>query len=104
MRAVFYVLTVFSVIGLAIWAYGQNHQTQTAMNEARDLRREIRSLTEALAVQRAEWAYLNRPQRLRALVNLNFERLDLLPLEGRQFGQIDEIAYPLPATASEDSM
>ncbi|MEZ5751138.1 MAG: cell division protein FtsL [Paracoccaceae bacterium] len=104
MRAVFYVLTVFAVIGLAIWAYGTNHKTQTAMNEARDLRREIRSLTEALAVQRAEWAYLNRPQRLRALVYLNFERLDLLPLEGRQFGQIDEIAYPAPVARSEDSM
>lgn len=95
MRALFYLLSAFAVIGLAIWAYDQNQKTQVALREVRDLRGEIRSLHEALDVQRAEWAYLNRPQRLRALVQMNFERLALLPLQGSQFGQIEEIPYPL---------
>ncbi|HPD91812.1 MAG: cell division protein FtsL [Rhodobacter sp.] len=95
MRALFYVLSAFAVMGLAIWAYGQNQKTQVALRDVRGLRAEIRSLHEALGVQRAEWAYLNRPQRLRALAEMNFGRLGLLPLEGSQFGQIDEIPYPL---------
>lgn len=104
MRAVFYLLAAFGVIGLAIWAYDQNQKTQTALREVRSLRAEIRSLTEALDVQRAEWAYLNRPQRLRTLVQMNFARLNLLPLEGRQFGQIGEIPYPLIAPAPENQL
>jgi len=95
MRGVFYVLSAFAVIGLAIWAYDQNDRTQRAKDEVRDLRREIRSLSEAMDVQRAEWAYLNRPERLQALADLNATRLGLVPLEGRQFAQIDEIAYPV---------
>jgi len=104
MRSLFYVLSAFAVIGLAIWAYGQNHRTQQAKNEVRELRAEIRSLREALGVQQAEWAYLNRPERLRALADMNFARLGLLPLVGTQFGTIDEIGYPLPASRSEDAL
>jgi hypothetical protein len=103
MRTLFYVLSAFAVIGLAIWAYDQNDRTQRAMNEVRDLRREIHSLREALSVQRAEWAYLNRPERLRALVEMNATRLGLVPLTGPQFGQIDEIVYPLPAGMAPDT-
>lgn len=102
MRALFYVLTAFGVIGLAIWAYGVNQQTQTAMREARHLRSEIRQLQESLHVQRAEWAYLNRPQRLRALVEMNFARLGLAALEGRQFGQIDEVPFPMLLSRSDE--
>ena len=104
MRALFYVLSAFAVMGLAIWAYDQNQKTQTALNEVRSLRAEIRSLHEAVSVQRAEWAYLNRPQRLRALVEMNYSRLGLMPLQGAQFGQIGEIPYPLIAPQPEGSL
>jgi hypothetical protein len=97
MRGLGYLLTVLTVVGLAVWAYGQNHQTQTAMNEARELRREIRQLREGIEVQRAEWAFLNRPDRLRVLVDMNFTRLGLVPMTADRFGRIDEIAYPMPA-------
>jgi len=101
MRLVGYVLSVLAVIGLAVWSYGQNHQTQQAMAEVRDLRREIRQLREALEVQNAEWAFLNRPDRLRILADLNFDRLGLVAMTGDRFGRIDEVAYPLPAPPAD---
>jgi cell division protein FtsL len=96
MRGVFYLLSAIGVISLAIWAYKENHKTQQAMAEVRELHREIHSLREAIGVQRAEWAFLSRPERLQELAKMNFMRLRLIPLSGNQFGRIDEIVYPLP--------
>jgi len=104
MRSLFYVLSALAVMGLAVWAYNENHKTQQSIANANDLRREIRALREAISVQRAEWAYLNRPDRLRELADLNFPRLGLMPLAGAQFGRIDEIAYPLFEQAWEPAL
>lgn len=106
MRAVLYILTTVAVVGLAFWAYRENYATQTALNEKGDLHIAIRDAHERLAVLRAEWAYQNRPDRLRDLAELNYERLGLLPLHPDQFGRIDQVAYPpqplLPITEPVD--
>jgi len=96
MRGLFYVLAAVAVIGLAFWAYRETHQTQRAVAELRQLQREISSLREAIDVQRAEWAYLSRPDRLRDLVSINFDRLQLLPVMPEQFGDVEQVAYPPP--------
>lgn len=96
MRPVIYVLSFLAVIALGFWAYRENYATQTALKEVKTLQRSIADLREALGVQRAEWAYLNRPDRLRELAGLNFDRLGLLPLEPGQFSQPAVIAYPTP--------
>jgi hypothetical protein len=97
MRPVFFVLSFLAVIGLGFWAYRENYATQAALRDMARLQDEIASLREALALQRAEWAYLNRPERLRELATLNFDRLGLLPLEPTQFGVAAQISYPAPA-------
>jgi hypothetical protein len=101
MRSLLYLCTALGVIALAAWAYRENHMTQQAMNAQRALEREIVALNEALSIQRAEWAYLNRPDRLRELVDLNFERLKLVPITGTHFGEIGQVAYPMPAARTE---
>lgn len=94
MRPVLYVLTFLAVMGLAFWAYRENYATQAALKDMSRLQDDIASLREALALQRAEWAYLNRPDRLRELTTLNFDRLGLLPLEPAQFGSAAQVSYP----------
>ncbi|VDC33237.1 cell division protein FtsL [Pseudogemmobacter humi] len=96
MRPVLYVLTFLSVIALGFWAYRENYATQASLREVRALQREIADLREALSVQKAEWAWLNRPERLRELVGLNFARVPLMPMEPGQFGDAAAVVYPVP--------
>ena len=96
MRTILYLATALCVMGLAFWAYHVNYATQGRQTELRALKNGIASLQEGLGVLRAEWAYLNRPDRLRELVNLNFASLGLLPLAPEQFGSAAQVAYPAP--------
>ncbi len=96
MRPVIFILSALSLIGLAFWAYRENYATQRTMRTVTLLQNEIADLRDALQLQRAEWAYLNRPSRLRDLVALNFDRLGLLPMEPEQFGDVDRIAAAPP--------
>lgn len=102
MRSLLYVLSTLAVVGLGYWAYVENYKTQDALDDVEGLQVEIGQMRERLAVLRAEWAYLNRPDRLRDLAELNFDRLGLLPLAPDQFGRVDQIAYPGRETYLED--
>ncbi|WP_417523550.1 cell division protein FtsL [Marinovum sp.] len=95
MRSILYIMTALTVIGLAFWAYHENYKTQEAIEKTAKLQREIGAARIRLSVLRAEWAYLNRPDRLRDLAELNFDRLGLLPLRPRHFGNVDQVAFPM---------
>lgn len=97
MRSLFLLLSALGVMGLAFWAYRENYRTQAELADVRELQNEIGQLRESLSVLKAEWAYLNRPDRLRELAEINFERLGLLPFEPRQFGGVSDVSYPVIA-------
>lgn len=94
MRTLFYIFCSISIIGLAYWAYTENYKTQSALKEVAALKHDIAQEKEAIAVLQAEWAYLNRPERLRELVDLNFEKLGLIPLTPTHFGEGEAVPYP----------
>lgn len=96
MRSVLYLVCVLAVMGLAFWAYRENYRTQAAISDMGRIQRDISLLREELGVLRAEWAYLNRPARLRELVELNFDSLQLVPMGSGQFIDLDHIDYPKP--------
>ena len=95
MRSFFYALTVAVVIAMAFWAYNENYKTQEAQARAEALQQEISDARERLRMLRAEWAYLNRPDRLRDLAEINFDTLGLLELRPHQFGRVREVAMPV---------
>lgn len=98
MKSIFFVMATCLVMVLAVWAYRQNYETQARLRSVDVLRAEIADLRERAGVLRAEWAFLNRPERLADLADLNFDRLGLLPLRPEHFGQIDEIPFPIENT------
>lgn len=94
MRTLVYMLTAIAVMGLAFWAYRENYKTQAVLDDLQSLQHQVGQAHTRLNMLRAEWAYLNRPDRLRELADINFDRLGLLPLRADQFGRVDEVAFP----------
>ncbi|PZX16267.1 hypothetical protein LX81_02118 [Palleronia aestuarii] len=96
MRAFLYLLPGAAIMALAFWAYSENYETQKAIRTVETLQSKIGAGRETLAILRAEWAYLNRPERLSDLAALNFDRLGLLPLTPEHFARVEQVSYPSP--------
>ncbi len=94
MRLALHLSAAVLVVVCATWAYRVNYATQEALGRLGDLRAAILAEREALSVLRAEWAYLNRPDRLAALVAGPGAALGLVPLTPEQFGEAAMVAYP----------
>ena len=94
MRSLFFLVQALAVMSLAYWAYNENYATQGALRRVDSLQKEIGATRESLGVLKAEWAYLNRPDRLRELAELNFDSLSLIPLMGEHFGSVEQVAFP----------
>ena len=93
MRSFIYTLTFACLVGLAFWAYQENIKTKNAISQTEKLQKEIGFYRARLSILKAEWAYLNRPDRLTELVDLNFDRLQLVPLRASNFLDVDEIKF-----------
>ncbi len=101
MKLLLRLSAIVMVVVCATWAYRVNYATQEAMNRVADLEEAIAAEREALAVLNAEWAYLNRPDRLSALVAENAEALGLVELTPEHFGEVAMAAYPPEPEAPE---
>ena len=93
MRSFIYTLTFACLVGLAFWAYQENIKTKNAIAHNEKLQKEIGISRARLSILKAEWAYLNRPDRLTELVDLNFDRLQLVPLRASNFSEVEEINF-----------
>jgi hypothetical protein len=102
MRTLLILLAGFGVLTLAFWAYRENYATQQALREVKALQREVAALREAIAVNRAEWAYLNRPDRLAELVVANVGELPLFAITPEQFAALSNL--PLPSLVPDEGM
>ncbi|MBO9465007.1 hypothetical protein TRP8649_01908 [Pelagimonas phthalicica] len=103
MRGLLFLLSALAVIGTGYWAYHENYRTQDELDRVDALRRDIGEARERLAILRAEWAYLNRPDRLKELADMNYSRLGLMPLRPDQFGSVRDVIRPVPEIPLEVS-
>ena len=89
MKSITYIAMTIVVIFLAFWAYQESYRAKSTLNLIKTVNKDINFAQEKLSVLRVEWAYLNRPDRLRALADLNFEKLKLIELNTKHFGDVE---------------
>ncbi len=94
MRTLLVVSGACLVVLFATWTYRVNYTTQEAANRLADLRSTLAREREAMSVLRAEWAFLNRPDRLSGLVANRGADLGLVPMSPQQFGEVANVPYP----------
>ena len=82
---------IATCLGVALFML--KHEVQRREEQLAQLHRQILSSQEAIHVLEAEWSYLNRPDRLEALVR---RHLDLVPLDTQRLGSIELLPMRLP--------
>ena len=93
LRSLIYTVTFAFLVGLAFWAYQENIKTKNVIAKTEQLQKDIGIARARLSILNAEWAYLNRPERLAELVDLNFDQLQLVPLRASNFSEVRDINF-----------
>ena len=88
---------IATCLGVALFMV--KHEVQRREEQLAELHRQILSSQEAIHVLEAEWSYLNRPERLEALVR---RHLNLVPMDNQKIGAVDLLPMRLPATDAID--
>lgn len=85
------VVLITLVIGAATWTYTIKHDAEARLSEIRATEREIDTSRETIEMLKADWAYLTRPQRIKALSEQFSDQLQLDVTETHQIVQPDEL-------------
>jgi cell division protein FtsL len=81
-------VAVLALVGSAIYAYSIKYQTIFHAERIVKLKHEIKAEQDEIAMLRAEWAHLTRPERIQALAD---KFLDLQPVALRQIVSADAL-------------
>ena len=101
MRGALYLLAAALVVASAFLSYRMSYAMQDRVDVAERLQRAIDREREAIAVLRAEWAYLNAPERLEGLARRHAAELALAPMTPGHFAPLDHIDPPAPDDGME---
>ena len=74
-----------STFALGLWAYKINYDSRAANQRVKVLEKSILSANKQFKILNAEWAHLNRPERLRKLAEYYFFELRLTPINPDDF-------------------
>ena len=90
-----HILAITVLIGSAGYAYSTKYETLYYAETLTKLKRKLQKEREGIAVAKAEWALLTRPDRLQKMVD---RHLDLQPMTIAQLGRLAD----LPARPSRN--
>ena len=91
------LIAIVALIGSAVYAYTIKYQTSYRAEQIAKTKIEIKTESDAIAVLRAEWAYITRPERLQQLADQYL--VDVKPLEVKQLVSVQ--ALPDKAARSD---
>ena len=80
-----------STFALGLWAYKINYDSRAADQRVKELEKSILSANKHFKILNAEWAHLNRPDRLRKLAEYYFFELRLTPINPDDFISLTDI-------------
>ncbi|TVR10664.1 MAG: hypothetical protein EA385_02955 [Salinarimonadaceae bacterium] len=83
------ILAVASVIASAVYAYSIKYESIVHAEQLARVRAEIATERDAIAVLRAEWALLNRPDRVQALADAHLD--SIVPVDPRRFTRFSDL-------------
>lgn len=81
-------LVIAALVMSAAWVYKIKFESTLKAERVAKLRGELRKERDAIAILRAEWAQLERPDRLQPLAQ---RHLKLKPIETAQFDTLDQL-------------
>lgn len=83
-----HLIAICLLVGSAGYVYSIKYETLYYAEQLAKLKHKIQREREAIAVVKAEWAMLNRPERLQRMVE---QHLDLQPMNVQQLARLSEI-------------
>lgn len=84
----FHVAAIGGLIASALYAYSIKYETTWEAEQIIKLKQKAQREKDAIAILRAEWQLLNRPERLQELAK---QFPDMAPIQSHQIGSIGEI-------------
>ena len=82
-----------STFALGLWAYKINYDSRAAAQRVKELENSILSANKQFKILNAEWAHLNRPDRLRKLAEYYFFELRLTPINPDDFISFSDVHW-----------
>jgi hypothetical protein len=83
-----HMVAISALIASAGYAYSIKYDTLYYAEQVAKLNGQVQREHDAIAVLRAEWQHLNRPDRLQAVVE---QKLDLQPLNIKQLARLSDL-------------
>ena len=85
---IFHIAAIGGLLSSALYAYSVKYETTWEAEQLIKLKHKVQREKDAIAILRAEWQLLNRPERLQELAK---QFPDLAPLMSHQIGSIAEL-------------
>lgn len=85
------IVLILAVVGLSFGLYDIKYRAEIADRRVQTITHQIASEQESIRVLRAEWSYLNQPERLQELAQ-RYTKLE--PLQAAQIGTFSDVPMP----------